>query len=284
METFLKRCKWGQMLLLRGDMISRFVDLYGEWSELEVTLFRGILRPDSNVIEVGANIGMHSVPLSRIASKGQVICFEPQRIIHQILAANCALNNCINVHTEHMAVSDYNGEIEIPCSNYDRAWNYGSFSIVEGYNTEGKFAGEQWMEKVRVTRLDDHPLASGLEALHLLKIDVEGVEVNVLDGAAELIKRHRPNLFVENNSAKNGDALIRKIDSMNYDNYWFCTERFSPQNFNGETLKLKGGDFNMICFPSEQRVDPGPMVRVKEFADLTSDRVTYIRRNVYPAI
>ncbi len=61
------------MRLLRGDMVSEYADLYGEWQELEVCLFRDILRADSNVIEVGAHIGMHSVPLSRIASQGQVV-------------------------------------------------------------------------------------------------------------------------------------------------------------------------------------------------------------------
>jgi FkbM family methyltransferase len=276
MKTFLKQCRWGQMLLLRGDMVSEYADLYGEWQELEVSLFRDILRPDSNVIEVGAHIGMHSVPLSRFASRGQVICFEPQRIIHQMLAANCALNNCTNVHTEHMAVGDCNGEVEIPCSTYDSAWNYGSFSIVEGFNTEGRFAGEQWMEQVRVTRLDDHPLAGGLKAIRLLKIDVEGLEVNVLDGAGELIKSHRPCLFVENNNAKTGDLLIRKIESLNYDSYWFCSKRFSPCNFNRETRKVEGEDHNMVCFPGESRVSPGSLTRVKEFADLANGRVSYL--------
>jgi FkbM family methyltransferase len=276
MKTFLKRCRWGQMLLLRGDMVSEYADLYGEWQELEVVMFRDILRPQSNVIEVGAHIGMHSVPLSRIASRGQVICFEPQRIIHQILAANCALNNCTNVHTEHMAVGDYNGEVDIPCSTYDEAWNYGSFSVVEGFNTEGQFKGEQWMEKVRVTRLDDHPLAASLNALRLLKVDAEGMEVNVLDGAEELIRRHRPCLFVENNRAETGDLLIQKIESLGYDSYWFCSKRFSPHNFNGETKVVEGGDYNMVCFPREGRVDPGSLIRVKEFADLANGRVSYL--------
>jgi hypothetical protein len=64
MKTFLKDCRWGRFLLLRGDMISIFADLYGEWSELELRLFRTFLTPDSNVVEVGANLGLHSVPLS----------------------------------------------------------------------------------------------------------------------------------------------------------------------------------------------------------------------------
>ena len=264
------------MLLLRGDMVSEYAERYGEWQEVEVALFRELLRPHSNVIEVGAHIGLHSVPLSRIASRGQVICFEPQRIIHQILAANCALNNCTNVHAEHMAVADYSGDAEIPCGTYDDAWNYGAFSIVEGFNAEGRFAGEQWKEKVRVTRLDDHALAAGLKELRLLKIDVEGLEVSVLDGAQGLIARHRPCLFVENNRAQTGDLLIRRIDALDYESYWFCSERFSPQNFNGETRKVGGADYNMICFPRESRVDPGPMIRVKEFADLASGRVPYV--------
>jgi hypothetical protein len=39
MKTFVKECRWGKFLLLRGDMISVFTDLYGEWSEMEVRLF-----------------------------------------------------------------------------------------------------------------------------------------------------------------------------------------------------------------------------------------------------
>ncbi len=175
-----------------------------------------------------------------------------------------------------MAAADYNGEVEIPCTTYDTPWNYGSFSIVEGFNTEGQFTGEQWMEKAPVTRLDDYPRAAALQSLRLLKIDVEGMEVAVLDGAEELIKRHRPCLFVENNNARTGDLLIQKIESLNYDSYWFCSERFSPQNFNGETRKVEGGDYNMVCFPAESRADPGPLIRVKEFADLANGRVSYL--------
>jgi hypothetical protein len=73
MKTFLKDCRWGRFLLLRGDMISIFADLYGEWSELELRLFRTFLTPDSNVVEVGANLGLHSVPLAKFASRGRII-------------------------------------------------------------------------------------------------------------------------------------------------------------------------------------------------------------------
>ena len=83
MQTFLKDCRWGRFLLLRGDMISTYADVYGEWSELEVSLYRRLLKTDSVVVEVGANLGLHTVPLAKIASSGRVICFEPRRAILQ---------------------------------------------------------------------------------------------------------------------------------------------------------------------------------------------------------
>ena len=61
MQTFLKDCRWGRFILLRGDMISTYADVYGEWCELEVSLYRRLVTPDSVVIEVGANLGLHSV-------------------------------------------------------------------------------------------------------------------------------------------------------------------------------------------------------------------------------
>src|SRR3982074_3834241 len=73
MKTFLKECRWGRFLLLRGDMVSVYSDFSGEWSQLEVKLFRTLLAPESNVVEIGGNLGLHSVPLAKFANKGKVI-------------------------------------------------------------------------------------------------------------------------------------------------------------------------------------------------------------------
>src|SRR5205807_9301248 len=106
MKTFIKDCRWGRFILLRGDFISMYTDLYGEWSELEVKLFQKILKPESNVVEIGANLGLHTVPLAKVANKGRIICLEPQRIIFQMLCANIALNNLTNVFAYNAAASD----------------------------------------------------------------------------------------------------------------------------------------------------------------------------------
>ena len=78
--------------------IGRSLDLYGEFSEGECDVFRQLIQPGWTVLELGANIGSHTVFLAkRVGPSGRVIAFEPQRIVFQTLCANIALNNLLNV-------------------------------------------------------------------------------------------------------------------------------------------------------------------------------------------
>jgi FkbM family methyltransferase len=277
-KTFVKDCKWGEFLLLRGDMISQFTDIYGEWCELEVALFRELLSADSNVIEVGSNIGLHSVPLSRFASRGKIICFEPQRILFQILCGNSARNNRTNIYPFNCAIGRSVGKKDIPCTDYDETWNYGAFSIEQGFDSESPFRGAQWIETVELTTLDDHPLAQSLDSLELLKIDAEGMETDILSGAAQTISRYRPVLFVENNNRAAGDALIKQIENLDYACYWYCTERANPRNYNRVAIKIPGGDINMVCFPDNQKPPGLDLKQASTYADVVTGNVQWIQR------
>ena len=281
MKTFLKECKWGEFLLLRGDMISQFTDIYGEWCELEVALFRDLLSDYSNVIEVGSNIGLHSVPLSRFASHGKVLCFEPQRILFQILCGNSARNNRTNIYPFNCAAGSSVGTKDIPCSDYDETWNYGAFSIEQGFNSERTFSGAQWTETVEVTTLDEHPLVKLLDSLDLLKIDAEGMELAVLSGATQTISRHRPVIFVENNNNKSGDALIRRMHDLDYSCYWYCTERANPRNYNRVAVKIPGGDINMLCLPDDRKPSAPDLRKASAYADIVNGNVQWIQRETH---
>jgi FkbM family methyltransferase len=275
-KTFLKDCRWGRFLLLRGDMISIYTDLYGEWSEVELRLFRKLLTPNSNVVEVGANLGLHGVPLAKFTSSGKVICFEPQRIIFQLLCANIALNDLTNVFAYNMAVSDTESERLIGSSDYEIPWNYGAFSLEKGMSTEESYPGSVTSERIMTIKLDTFKPVIELPSIALLKIDAEQHEMAVLDGAAALIARHRPILFMENNSEQNGDALIRRIEGCNYRPYWFCSERYQPDNFNCVSVKIPGADFNLICFPAEHE-PVADLMPAKVFSDLKNGKVPLVR-------
>ncbi|WP_228064839.1 hypothetical protein [Muribacter muris] len=96
MRSRIYTLKWGNFNLIDGDFISGYARTYGEWSEVEVQFFRQVLSAQSNIIEVGANIGMHAVPLAKMAHQGKLFCFEPQRIIFQVLCSNLAINQLTN--------------------------------------------------------------------------------------------------------------------------------------------------------------------------------------------
>jgi len=275
LKTFVKECRWGKFLLLQGDMISYYTDLYGEWSDIEVRLFKRLLTPGSNIVEVGANLGLHTVPLATIAKQGKVVCFEPQRIIFQILCANVAFNNLINVSAHQTAVSDADGSIIIDSSDYEQPWNYGSFSLAEGLSAEGEFPGVVLRESVQTITLDTFPPVRDLASLDLLKIDAEGHETAVLRGAAKVIAARQPIIFVENNNPRHGDELIADIEKLGYAPYWFCSARYQPDNFNRVSTVVPGYDINMVCFPA-QRAPIDGLRRALRFAEIT-DGIPMVR-------
>jgi hypothetical protein len=77
----LKECRYGSMLYNPNDTyVGRSLDLYGEYSEEEVSLFRDLLSEPGSVLDVGANIGVHTVAFAEIVgSAGEVHAFEPLR-------------------------------------------------------------------------------------------------------------------------------------------------------------------------------------------------------------
>jgi FkbM family methyltransferase len=232
-----KACRYGQMLYnLNDQYIGRSLDLYGEYSEGEVDLFRQIVKPGQIVVEVGANLGAHTVFLARhVGTKGSVKAFEPQRILFQALCANLALNSIPNVHALQQAVGATPGTIKVPSIDYTRESNFGALAL-GSYQT-----GEQ----VDVVTLDSY----NLTACNLLKIDVEGMEKDVLQGAVNMIQRLKPILYVENDKPEKSAALIQYIDSLGYNMLWHRPCYFNPHNFFSNTTNvfLNTVSMNMLC-------------------------------------
>lgn len=207
------------MLVNRHDIyIGRSLLELGEFSEGEVDLFRQVLRPGAIVVEAGANIGSHTVPLARLVGpSGRIYAFEPQRIVFQLLCANVALNSLTNVVTHWSAVGDQAGEVWIPDIDYGQPNNFG------GLGLEGRSGGE----KVPLQTID----AMGLSRLDLLKADVEGMEQSVLSGARETIERTHPLLYVENDRTDKSAELLAMIKGFGYVAYSHTPPMYNPNNF-----------------------------------------------------
>lgn len=148
-------------------------------------------------VDCGANIGVHSVEWARHMSQwGEVLAIEAQERIYYALAGNLALNNCFNARALHAAVSSTVGTMRIPQPDYRAPGSFGSLELRQTEQTEfiGQpidYQGRQ--AEVRTLTLD----SLGLSRLDLLKIDVEGMEIEVLEGARALIASQRPIVIAE---------------------------------------------------------------------------------------
>lgn len=233
MQTEIVKVRHGTFLLLKGDMVCDYQRKFGEWSETEVDLYRDVLNPHSNVIEVGSHIGSHTIPISRICSEGKVITYEAQRVMHAMLSANLMLNCRTNVIAKHACGWDENTVLELEACDYSKEWNYGNFSVEKGYSYENQFKGETTTDLVPALRIDDDPHVARLPSVEMIKLDAEGAELRVLDGAMETIRKHKPVVYVEAVDLSIPRAVRELLTPMGYTGYWFFTLRGRPDSYFG---------------------------------------------------
>jgi FkbM family methyltransferase len=239
MQTGTKDCRHGKLMYLLNDAyIGRSLDVYGEYSEGEIDLFRQLLRPGDVALDVGANIGALTVPMARLVQPGgAIVAFEPQRAIFDILCGNLRLNGLANVQAFRRAVGSATGAIRVPPLDYQRADNFGGVAL-------GGASGEE----VQLVTID----SLALPRLRLLKVDVEGMEHDVITGARATLERLKPAVYVENDRAEHSQRLISLLFGIGYRLWWHITPLFNPKNFFGHPQDIFGEvvSFNMIGFPA----------------------------------
>lgn len=249
----LKYCRHGVYLFNENDYyMGKALDLYGEYSEGEIDLFKQVLKPGQVAVDIGANLGTHTVFFAKqVGMKGRVYAIEPQRIVFQQLVANIALNSLLNVHCHQIALGSYRGHIFVPPVDYFHQGNFGAVELTEQH------VGEE----VRLITLDTLELA----ACHFIKIDVEGMELEVLKGATKTIEKFRPIMHIENDRTEKSANLIRYLTALNYDMYWYVSLLYNPQNFaqNPQNIYGKTITINMLCLPQESKITVNQMKKVK---------------------
>ncbi|MGE5504821.1 MAG: FkbM family methyltransferase [Actinomycetota bacterium] len=240
----VRRCRHGHMMFLSGDTyVGGCLERYGEFSEAEVALFRQLLHPGDVVVEAGSNIGALTLPLARLVGpEGRVFAYEPQRLLFHLLCGNLALNEIENVSAIHAAVGRRDsGPLHVPVLHHQDAANFGGMALT------GEAGAAT--EPVAVQAIDQLELSS----LRLLKVDVEGAECDVLDGAAGTIFRHRPALYVENDRRHNSPRLISIIQAMGYRAWWHLPPLVEVDNFHRNPDNVFGNirSINLLCLPIE---------------------------------
>lgn len=248
----LRVCRTGPLIYNKNDIyIGGSSRKYGEFSWLEHELLKHLVRPGEIVVEAGANIGAHTVGVSRlVGATGGVIAFEPQRIVFQTLCANLALNQCSNVYAFQQALGAADGEITVPALDPRTRSNFGGISLT----------GVARGDKVPLRTVD----GLGLPACHLIKGDVEGMELDLVRGALATIKAYRPILYLENDREEHSKSLLELLLSLDYAAYWHLPPLYNPDNFERDPENIFPGivSLNVLCTPLEAKIPVAGLRRI----------------------
>jgi len=229
----VRRGKRGVFAFLKSDtVIGQSLNLYGEWRDGEIFLLNKNIGPGDVVLDVGANIGAHTVPLARrVGPRGVVHAFEPLRAVYHLLCGNVALNGLTNVIAHHAAVSAEDGKATVPQIDIDAP--------------DAAGAPTEEIDAIRIDGLN-------LPNVKLIKIASEGSVRDVVLGASDTIRRCGPLLYVRNNVKDKSAELVSQIRSFGYKCWWHIVPCFNPINhYNSENnVFLEGSaEINLFCTP-----------------------------------
>ena len=162
----------------------------------ELRYLKAALRPEMTFLDVGANQGEFTLPVAKRLTRGRVLAFEPEDEMYRMLGHNVVQNGFANVRLFHFGLG--NEASRRPLYTSDDAvrhngWNEGQFS------TFRNDALSTYVQDIEIRRIDDVLAENAVERVDYIKIDVEGAELHVLQGAEHTLRRFRPKILIEIN-------------------------------------------------------------------------------------
>ena len=240
LKLHLTETKYGKMIIPTDDpTIGRSLDLYGEYCDQEIKTLQNLVKPGDWFIDIGANIGIHTVAMHQMCER--VLAFEPDienfNLLGKNVAGLCAFKN--NVTVSQLALGNEAKEVS---TNFD----YGKTSIVEG-NT------------VKMAPYD----LLGIPKTNIVKIDVEGRELDVLVGMRNTLVNQKPDLLIEMQDASTYSDTFDFLQSVEYNMYWLPVSTFNSNNHKGNKRNIFGsqhGVVNWLCSTEELNTNLQPVV------------------------
>jgi len=185
---------WGALVGVRTDRIAQTILADGQYEWAETAIVSQLLRAGSTSIDVGANIGYYTALFQLlIGQRGSVHSFEANPFTAALLRMGQQQNGWENVRVNGIAVGNKAGHMSVKALDLtetvaDTNLNLGSWVLRQSN-------GGEW--DIEVTTLDKYVRDNQLEKVHFLKVDVEGFELKVLQGALRVIRKLKPYVLIE---------------------------------------------------------------------------------------
>jgi FkbM family methyltransferase len=221
-RNVLLNCDHGLMIVNRFDCNheqvghSQWLLDHGNVSTVESLYCYDLIKEitDPTIFDVGANIGTFTTWLARAFPQGKIYSFEPQHAVFQQLAGNVAINNLYNVYTYNMGLGSVNEYVTFNEPDYFSNCDFGTFTLKDQRHVPRTSNAVV----IEVRTLDSFVELHQIARVDLLKIDVEGMDVEVLAGARQTIKLFRPKIFIEHsdNEVSVKDEITAFLDPYGY--------------------------------------------------------------------
>lgn len=183
-----------KMRLDISEFLQAHLYLFGSYELPTVRFIRSIMRSGDVAIDVGAQIGYLTLAMATSSNGNvRVISFEPEATNIQRLKTNLSLNPGLDVAIVEKAASNVNGMLRLFLSHDHNSGTHST--IPNGVNVSSDFV------EIPSVTLDTYVAQNGISSIRLIKIDVEGGELEVIQGAAGLLQKHRPILVMEMSDA-----------------------------------------------------------------------------------
>jgi len=235
--------------------IGHWMKQHGSMNPLQSYEMQSLLQDGDVAIDVGANLGCYTVPFAeRVGPRGKVLAFEPFRWLSQIVAGNVAINGLGNVWVLPVGLGVEFSRLELRPPQLRFFSSPGGMKLQQdqqnGLKPEETMQLYDWdsqPEQVTVVSLDDVIVAQSpytallgvppVRDVRLIKIDVEGMEKEVIAGARQTVLRFRPIIWTENVAyfSSNGQdtSFLQLMDELEYQcaqaqnapNDVICTDR-----------------------------------------------------------
>jgi FkbM family methyltransferase len=204
------------------DMIGRFLVRYGEWAWLEAVFVASVIPNGARLLDVGAFVGTFGLGVARLRPLGLLCCVEANGTAASLLRTNLsACAPCPSVVVEALVA----GSDAVSGTGRVEPGNLGgmSFSVSDDPNAQGE---------IRATTLAG--LRATYNAFDLIKLDIEGMELEALLGDADFLTQGKTALWIEANEDIRTLDVARLLLSWNLDLFYFAFPAFNRQNFNGD--------------------------------------------------
>ncbi len=234
--------RFGKLVHTTSDRcIGRSLREYGEWAPGETLLLGQLIRPGDIILDIGANIGFHTLFFSRLAGpEGRVHAIEPEMQNRELLSVNKLINGLDNV-VIHACLAGPVTEVTRHCR-----------PVIDPQNMGATYF-ERSQDGAQLPLLQMKPDDLGLERCDLVKIDVEDQELFVIEGMRSLLQSQRPIVFFEQRSQLRFAEILSVFRTYDYVCFWSVTRAYPAGNIHGnETDFFKGAtETNVLAVPTE---------------------------------